>query len=225
MSSRKPNFFGLGVEMSYNQYPNNNRYSNNYSQDEPVWPIILGILGLFALIALLAKYGESWANWFRSHDTGTIVAYVFLFIFGTVAVSSIMWALGTALLKWWDGIGNWLCGTTYEPYKPPSTVKNTNTTGYLAPKPKTNTTVYDYSKGTYLTPSERRRPPRAEFFGRLEGKSLHCKGLYEERWLNIHEYNYWMEQKEREEARKTGLLDKNVLKDPLVVNTTTKIDF
>lgn len=211
--------------MAYHNYPNNKNYGTYYGDDEPVWPAILVIIGLLGIFFLFAYYSGPLGDWFRKHSKAQITFYLVAGGFGILILSSVVWAVTSEVLKWWDSLFAGYNTYPKEPYKPGSTVKNTNNTSYLVPKPKN--TMYDYNKvkGTTILPSEREKPPRAEFFGRLEGKSLHAKGLYEEKWLNIHEYNYWIEQKAREEARKAGLLDKKVVRDLLDFNTTTKVDF
>ena len=50
-------------------------------------------------------------------------------------------------------------------------------------------------------------PPRANFFGRIEGQPVVSIGNYEERFLGTWDLYDWKKQKERKEALEKGILD------------------
>lgn len=211
--------------MAYHQYPNNKNYGGYHGDDGPIWPAFAIIIGGIGLLFLFVKYSAPLGEWLKQYDAGTVIACLVIGGFTALTMGTVAWFIITAILNWWDGLFFGCGNVPHEPYKPGSTVKNTNNTTYMAPKPKTPAYSYNAGVRATLLPSEREKPPRAEFFGRLQGIPLHAKGLYEEKWLNIHEYNYWMTQKARKDAKEAGLLDKKVVKDLLDINTTTKIDF
>ena len=45
-----------------------------------------------------------------------------------------------------------------------------------------------------LLAGERERPPRAEFFGKMDGKPVSEEGMYEERYLNEFERKHWQQK-------------------------------
>ena len=109
----------------------------------------------------------------------------------------------------WQWFDNWLIGlqcgkVDYNTYQ------NANNISYGKEKRKVitnqnNNAITTTSYG--LIPSDRRKPPRAEFFGREQDHDLNEAGKLEERFLNTWEKAYWQKQKAREEAKKTGELD------------------
>ena len=72
--------------------------------------------------------------------------------------------------------------------------KDTTTGAYVRKQPK-------------LLPSDKHRPPRAQFFGKMGGKPVESLGDLEERFLTVFEFTHWLKQKERSDASKAGILD------------------
>jgi hypothetical protein len=60
---------------------------------------------------------------------------------------------------------------------------------------------------SFLLDGEREKPPRAQFFGRLDGEMIDKEGKLEEKWLGYYEFMHWEKQKEREAALQAGILD------------------
>jgi hypothetical protein len=60
---------------------------------------------------------------------------------------------------------------------------------------------------SFLLDGEREKPPRAQFFGRLDGEMIDKEGKLEEKWLGYYEFMHWEKQKEREVALQAGILD------------------
>lgn len=119
------------------------------------------------------------------------------------------------ILTWWDDLlvnydqGNIGRNTNI--------INNTNNMYYKSASLKKS--FFD----TFLIVGERKYPPRAEFFGRFNGQQIGAIGKYEERWLNTHEYKYWLRQKDRTTALENNLVDETTSKDIPIINTTTKI--
>jgi hypothetical protein len=82
---------------------------------------------------------------------------------------------------------------------------------------------YIHNYTDFLLPDERRKPPKALFFGRLNGITYDRAGLYEEGWLNRHEMDYWKGQNERKQALEDGILDENPKLAAKVAESVTKL--
>lgn len=95
--------------------------------------------------------------------------------------------------------------------------------------------VYNYNNGSMvekakkvistrsvLMDGEREKPPRAEFFGRLNGISTVKLGPYEEKFLNYYEFTHWKSQNARKEAIKAGIVNKSEENSTLNPDLATK---
>ena len=71
---------------------------------------------------------------------------------------------------------------------------------YTAPESPMDRTNYD---GFYIKPVNlyRKKPPKATFFGRLDGKTVFMEGPYEEEFLNCIEANRWKKEKKEERCK------------------------
>lgn len=119
---------------------------------------------------------------------GTLV-FVLMIILGVIVILII--DILTYTEKWFSELG----------LKPNYTF---NTVGYNK-YPITSTN--NYKQPTTLLKNEKHQPPRAEFFGKLDGEESTEEGKYEEQYLNKWELQWWKEQKQREEALKAGILN------------------
>jgi hypothetical protein len=79
------------------------------------------------------------------------------------------------------------------------------------------------AKSSILLPGERTRPPRAVFFGKLDGQSVEQVGPMEEKWLNEYELRHWNKQKEQNLSPAGEILNKTADNGLPVPNTATKI--
>lgn len=203
---------------------NNGSYGNNYKyREESAW-LPLGIILGIILVPLGLYWGIKLLNYLLDKYTGgQIVVYSILGTLIFFTLSSIVWAVGNEILRWWDdlfyGIGNTAAQNTY------NSTNNTNNTTYLAPKPKKSYIGRWGAKTDGLLAGEKKKPPRAEFFGRLNGSPVSSQGKYVERYLNQYEYGYWLKQKERDDALKAGLLDESLERSTILAQTTTKISY
>ena len=207
------------------KYRNGNNYATPY-KEEPLWPALLGLLGM-VLGPVLIYQGYRLFKWLdANYEWGQVVACIVVGFFAFIIVSVIVWSLATAALKWWDGLwGGWGTTPTYPANNTYNLGNNTNKTTYIAPKPVKSYFSRFGAKTDGLLDTERRKPPRAEFFGRLDGQPVSMQGEYVERYLNQWEYEHWLKQKERDAALKAQLLDEK-LENPLPhVQTTTKISY
>jgi hypothetical protein len=116
-------------------------------------------------------------------------AEILLGFFGFIIVTIVAGGLIWRVLEWWDSVWG---PVSFGPEKPPKTYdfgKLANKA--LGPyKPK----KVEHISG--LLASDRRNPPRAEFFGRLDGERSHVQGPWEEKYLNTWEKKHWDKQKE-----------------------------
>lgn len=92
---------------------------------------------------------------------------------------------------------------------------STNTTKKAPYKPYTYK-VPATPPRTYLMAYERHNPPRAEFFGRFDGKLVLTRGNYEEKYLNSVEQSHWDKQKRLNPT----LADESEAKQPEVTDIT-----
>ena len=82
-------------------------------------------------------------------------------------------------------------------------------------------------KGTGLLKNERKKPPCATFFGRLNGKSIEKVGDLEEIYLNSYELAYWKEQKAKSIEYTSSMSDeiaKSVINDFISHTKPAKLD-
>ena len=84
---------------------------------------------------------------------------------------------------------------------PSETPYNTNTYNK-----ETNVNAWRKKAATILD-KEKCQPPRATFFGKIDGMEVTEEGNLEEKYLTAWELRYWKEQKAREEAIKAGILN------------------
>ena len=115
---------------------------------------------------------------------------VFLVVFGIGSVAIITFALVWRLMEWWDNLWS---GTGYKPDKSYNNGKLANAAKpVLFPK---QSKIKPYLGGLLL--GDRKNPPKATFFGRLDGEVYGGSGPYEEKYLNSWEETYWNKQKRR----------------------------
>jgi hypothetical protein len=210
-----------------NNWNTDYRYRNTTPyKEEPLWPVVLVMLGL-VLGPILIYQGYRLFNWLTAtYEWSQIVACTVLGGFTFLVTSTIVWSIASAVLRWWDGLwGGWGTTPTYPVNNTYNTGNNTNKTTIIPAKPVKSYFGRFGAKTDGLLDTERRKPPRAEFFGRLDGQPVSMQGEYVERYLNQWEYGYWLKQKERDDARKAQLLDEKI-ENPLPhVQTATKISY
>jgi len=114
-------------------------------------------------------------------------AKLFLGVFAIGTLMLITGALAWRVLEWWENVWS---GTSYKPDK---TSKSTVLAKpVLFPK---QSKIKPYMSG--LLAGDRKNPPKATFFGRLDGEMYGGSGPYEEKYLNTWEETYWNKQKRR----------------------------
>lgn len=108
-------------------------------------------------------------------------------LMGIALVVGLPLALGLVVMAYWK-YRDWMDFGVYDYHK-------SNNTSNIASTPihPIKPTKTAYTAG--LLVNERRCPPRATFFGRLDGVEYNGTGDYEDKYLNIYELRVWNKQK------------------------------
>jgi len=117
-------------------------------------------------------------------------AKLFLGIFGIGMLMIVVGSVVYRIMDWWDstwgGYGSNIDKTSLNNYNIGNIAKP-----HIYPKKPLNK---GYMAG--LLAGDRRNPPRADYFGRLDGKPYRGTGPYEEKYLNRWEKTHWDKQKD-----------------------------
>ena len=106
----------------------------------------------------------------------------------------IIYSLYLKFTNWYWGLGD-----TYGPPYGKNYKTFANNTAIYKPKVYSNSqpSLFGYTtKANGLKWDEREKPPRASFFGRINGEYIEGEGNLEERWLSFFELSVWKKQKE-----------------------------
>ena len=207
----------------------NNNYGSNYNYGSgATLNEILAILGIMfggpLAIYLFYKGYQLYKSFVAVHGTGHVWGCIIAGIIVFFIMSTVVWAIVEGTLRWWDRVWYGVevdqkaAQTSYNN----STLPKNNT--YVAPKPKTTFFGNTTNKTTGLVAGERVNPPRAVFFGRLDGEAREIAGPWEEKYLNTFELTYWKKQKALKPALETDSTSENDPNRLEMVETTTKID-
>jgi hypothetical protein len=186
------------------------------------WMVVLGlalmvgfgILAIAIFSSLVEKYGIE-----------KTTTYTFFGLLGSFVVCSILVGLYYWILEWWDRLADRWFGVPKCDVNTYNLGNNINKTTTMQQNTSVARKVNKVVNKTTLLAGEREKPPRAAFFGRLDGQPLESLGSYEEQWLSPFELSHWYTQKEYKRALKDDSTSENDEFSDLCINTTTKIDY
>lgn len=201
-----------------------NTYGSNYGDDIKLgygYRIIISISIIIAILGLVM-----WLDgYIKAGGGNSIISKLFCWFIAISIALYIVVAICRRVMAWCDRTTSRWFGPLESDYTTYNSTKSTASARKLLAKNSIRNRVVRTLTSSELIVGERKRPPRASFFGRLNGEPKESLGTYEEQWLSVYELAHWMEQKESKQAHRDGSANENDEFSSLCVNTTTKITY